>query len=70
MQSLARGKCTSDDSEKGHRNKMPITGICLEFVKIFGLLSCPVLCVSPEGHLLIQKYIFNIQQLFYLFRFC
>lgn len=62
-------RCTSDYSKKGHRHKIAITGICLEFVIIFGFLSYPVLCVTPEGHLSIQKYIFNIQ-LFCSLRFC
>lgn len=46
---------------------MAVTGVCLEFIIIFGLLSYPVLCVTPEGHLFIWKYIFNTQLLFYDF---
>lgn len=74
MQSFERGKGTSAPLIIGKEDTdikwVAITGICLDFILIYGLLSYPALCVSPQGHLCIQKYVFNIPLLSYLFRFC
>lgn len=45
---------------------MAVTGICIEFIIIFGLLSYPVLCVTPEGYLLYGN-IYLISSYYFMF---